>query len=249
MSYFLHDTHLHLDLYDDIESFITSIECNSIYTIAVTNLPVLFDKLVKKVHSKYIRVALGFHPDLVHEYKRYVPLMWEYLDRSKYIGEVGLSLKGVSSENRDFQIQFLKELVIRCNNIGGKILSIHSQNSVADVLTIIKNYNNCTFILHWYSGTLSNLEIAVNIGCFFSINYAMMTSKKGIEIIKRIPLNKILLESDGPFIEIDNKLYFPSDVGRLVSRLAFVLSVDIHLVEYNLSMSFRSLLCDSKVRE
>ena len=54
---YLHDTHFHLDLYnDDIPQIIEDIEMLASYTIAVTNLPPLYSKLNKTINSKYIRV-------------------------------------------------------------------------------------------------------------------------------------------------------------------------------------------------
>ena len=94
----LYDTHFHLDLQKDRTAAICEIEENQIYAIAVTNLPDLYRKEAVEIKSKYIRIALGFHPELIHQYQKQIPLMWELLPEVRYIGEVGLDLVNKSYE-------------------------------------------------------------------------------------------------------------------------------------------------------
>ena len=82
----LFDTHFHLDLQKDRAAAIRDVEEKQIYTIAVTNLPDLYRKESVKIASKYIRFALGFHPELIHQYKRQIPLMWDMLPEVRYVG-------------------------------------------------------------------------------------------------------------------------------------------------------------------
>ena len=46
---------------------------------------------------------------------------------------------------------------------------------------------------------MGELKRAVEMGCYFSINPRMFKTKSGIEIIKRIPIERVVLESDAPF--------------------------------------------------
>ncbi|MGR3178803.1 MAG: TatD family hydrolase [Candidatus Anammoxibacter sp.] len=226
---YLHDTHFHLDLYnDDIPQIVEDIEMLASYTIAVTNLPPLYSKLNKTINSKYIRVALGFHPELITEYKKYIPEMWRYLDNVKYIGEVGLDLKEKSEIDRKNQICFFEELIYRCNLMGGKILSIHSRGSEEKLLSLLGDSFNGTVILHWYSGALKLLDDAIQKKFYFSINYAMLQSAKGKKIIERIPEIKLLIESDAPFIKINNKRFKPSDLEMIVKGLAILKNIGIN---------------------
>lgn len=102
---YLFDTHFHLDLQKDRVAAIRQIEENSIYTIAVTNVPDLYRKELSEVVSKYIRLGLGFHPELVHQYKNQIPMMWDLLPETRYIGEVGLDFVDKTYERE--QVAFL----------------------------------------------------------------------------------------------------------------------------------------------
>ena len=194
----LYDTHFHLDLQKDRTAAICEIEENQIYAIAVTNLPDLYRKEAVEIKSKYIRIALGFHPELLHQYQKQIPLMWELLPEVRYIGEVGLDLVNKSYEKE--QEAFFSELVERCRYDSNKIFTIHSRRSVDKVLDILGYNYKFRAILHWFSGSRIELENAIEKGCYFSINSAMMKSKKFLDMLPIIPSNRLLIETDSPFI-------------------------------------------------
>ena len=172
----LHDTHFHLDLQKDKHGAIENITKNEIYTIAMTNLPDLYQKEVSLYGQKYIRIALGFHPELVHEYPNKITLMWKYLAEARYIGEVGLDFTDKSHAKE--QIAFFSELIARCKNDSNKIISIHSRGAENEILDIIGTNFKFTPILHWYSGTMGNLRKVCDRGYYFSVNSSMIRTKK-----------------------------------------------------------------------
>ncbi len=193
----LYDTHFHLDLQKDKPKAIETITKNGIYTIAMTNLPDLYQKEVSLYGQKYIRIALGFHPELIHEYPNKIPVMWKHLAEARYIGEVGLDFTDKSHAKE--QIAFFSELIARCKNDTNKIISIHSRGAETEVVDIIGTDFKFTPILHWYSGTIENLKKACNRGYYFSVNSSMIRTKKFAKMMECIPNDKLLLETDSPF--------------------------------------------------
>ena len=193
----LYDTHFHLDLQKDQFAAINEIEAHRIYTVAVTNLPDLYRRECAGIDSKFIRIGLGFHPELVHQYKSQIPLMWELLPETRYIGEVGLDYVDTTYKNE--QVKFFAELIERCRNDEKKILTIHSRRAVKEVLSIVGGDFKFKPILHWFTGNLTELKEAIEMGFYFSVNGAMMASKRFLEVLPLIPNNRILLETDGPF--------------------------------------------------
>ena len=202
MTKHLHDTHFHLDLQKDKSKAIEDILKNEIYTIAMTNLPDLYQKETSLYGQKYIRIALGFHPELIHEYPNKIPVMWKHLTEARYIGEVGLDFTDKSYTKE--QVAFFSELIARCKNDSNKIISIHSRGAETEVVDIIGTDFKFTPILHWYSGTIENLKKACNRGYYFSVNSSMIRTKKFAQMLGYIPHDKILLETDNPFTS--NKL-------------------------------------------
>lgn len=221
----LFDTHFHLDLFDSQEEILREIEVNQIYTIAVTNLPVLFTKLKDSLSSKFIRPALGFHPELLSQYNHHIPQMWKLLNETRYIGEVGLDFK-TGKDFKELQISFFTELIERCNIFGDKILTIHSRQSASEIVSIIGADFKGKVILHWYSGSKTTLKKAIDNGYYFSINYSMVNSNTSKELIKLIPLERLLLETDAPFVKFNNKPFSMLGIKDIVKELAFMLNLD-----------------------
>lgn len=148
-----------------------------------------------------IYVALGLHPQLVSERKHELNIFDKYVLSSKYIGEVGLDFSRRFYFSKNEQISVFEHIIQSC--VHSKTISIHSVFSDKQVLDILEKnrtleHNNC--ILHWYSGSLTQLDRALEMGCYFSINERMFQSINGKKIIERIPIERIVLESDAPFV-------------------------------------------------
>ena len=234
----LYDTHFHLDLQKNVKAAIEEINANKIYTIAMTNLPVLYEKEKQQYDSPYIRTALGFHPELIGEYKKYIPLMREKLSEARYIGEVGLDFTDKTYQAD--QVSFFSELVQRCRKDENKIISIHSRKAEIEVLNCLRGRISFKPILHWYSGNIKNIEDAVDIGCYFSINQKMMQTIKFKKMVEIIPLNRILLETDSPFgsnIQAHGNMLI-----QATSMLANILNMKKEDVEQTMWNNFQALL-------
>lgn len=192
------DTHLHVDLIENMEKTLQYIEKKQIYTIAVTNHPKVFEGLIGKINSKFIRIALGMHPELVD--KANMNLFKELVISTKYIGEVGLdfSNKRMSQNEKEKQIKIFEDILLFSKK---KLFSIHSRDAEKEVLNLLNLHfdKNSHYILHWYSGGKINLLKAIELGCYFSVNISMLRTKKFLELLPHIPKDKLLIETDAPF--------------------------------------------------
>lgn len=239
MSQINYDTHAHIDLYKDINHSLEYIEKSKSYTIVVTNLPALYKKYIlehKNLH--YIRFSLGLHPQLAIQYKNQLPLFNELAETSRYIGEVGLDFtKGIIQD----QLDIFEKIVNICEGYGGKIISVHSRKAAKQVVDIIGKSNN-TIILHWFSGTVGELERAIQAGYYFSVNSDMLSTKKGIDLIKRIPPNRLLYESDAPFTRLLKGEYDLHFIDSIVKTTAVVLEKTQQDVRTIFTDNFKQLL-------
>lgn len=229
---YLYDTHYHLDLQKDRSAAIREIEEKQIYTISVTNLPDLYRKESVEVASKYIRFALGFHPELIHQYKSQISLMWDLLPEVRYIGEVGLDFVDTSFRNE--QMRFFSDLIERCRYDRDKVLSIHSRRAVRQVLDIIGDNYRFKPILHWFSGNKKELSDAVNAGFYFSVNGAMMASRRFLDLLPMIPKERLLLETDSPFTSFTGS---HSDTLRRIEQ-----ELRLHVPDVDVWSNFRRVL-------
>lgn len=239
---FLFDTHLHLDLYHDYPKVIEEIESNFIYTVSMTNAPSVFKKACEIVQGcKFIKIALGLHPELTKQRPYEIERFTELIGETRYVGEVGLDYSNATDADRVIQKKVFEKILLLCVNYPKKILSIHSRKATEDVLTLLGNNFPGIVILHWFSGSLNSLKKALNNGFYFSINIAMLSSIAGKRIVEEIPLNCLLLESDGPFVTINNRPIRPLDNKLVLERIAGIKKIGFQEAENVIADNFRKL--------
>lgn len=197
------DAHCHLDLMENMLEFINEIQNSNISLFAVGTTPKAYDREVQFCKSsRNIYVGLGMHPQLVSSGYDDMLLFESLAVKSHYIGEIGLDFSKAYIHTKDLQIKVFREIIELCEQYGEKIVSIHSLKSVSMVLKILqecKRKESNKYILHWFTGSISQLERAIELGCYFSINPNMLKTKSGVEIIKKVPASRMLLETDAPF--------------------------------------------------
>lgn len=238
----LHDSHIHLDLYQDISKIVNEVEMNKLYTIAVTNHPKIYDILKAKVSSKYIRIGLGFHPELLEAYAKETNAFFTRLPSAKYVGEIGLDFSKKNTYSRSLQISFFTKTISLCKLYSEKIISVHSRKAEKEILNIIGNDNSNKYIMHWYSGSYRVHKKMVENGFYFSFNHEMLSSKNGVEILLRTPLDKVLLESDGPFTKVRKKTYTPNMIFETINLMAESLNEEKCKIEQILDQNFSRIL-------
>lgn len=213
----MHDSHCHIDLYPDPYEVAISTERQRITTIAVTNLPSAY--YAAKPHMRqfrYLRLAVGLHPLLVQNHTaKEKDLFRQAFSETHYVGEVGLdfSKQGTSKEQ---QVESLKFVLSHLQQ-EPRFVTIHSRRAESVVLQLLDDYGIQPVIFHWYSGPLKLLHNIIESGHYFSVNAAMIHSKNGQRIVARIPKERLLTESDGPFVKVNNHLIAPRNV-MLVSE-------------------------------
>ncbi|TBC68704.1 TatD family deoxyribonuclease (plasmid) [Rhizobium ruizarguesonis] len=236
------DFHCHLDLYPDFEALVAECERLSIYTLAVTTTPRAWSKN-KAVASKtkYIRVGLGLHPQLVGTHSKEIDLWEKLLHETAYVGEVGIDASPQYAKSLPEQKQVFERVLKACSSEGGKVLSIHAVRSASLVLDMLEEHLDLsanTPVFHWFSGSPSEARRAAKLGCMFSINDRMLTGSKTQALLKAIPEEAMLTETDGPFTETGGKTSRPKDVHICVNHLATQIGRDPTAVQ---SLVFENL--------
>lgn len=200
------DTHFHLDMYKNYKEIYNYLEEQKQYTLCMTNSPSVFLSCKDLFpRSKYVQFALGFHPlnkdltiDDIKSFRNALAL-------TNYVGEIGLDFSKKNAMEKQLQIKCFDEIVSLCAE-KNKLMSIHIRNADKEALRIIEKYRPRKCIIHWYSGKQEYVDEYCELGCYFSVNANML---KNVEVIKRIPKEKILIESDGPHSKVDGKRYEP----------------------------------------
>lgn len=238
------DVHCHLDLYEDYKQIIREIEQHKTLVIAVTNTPSIFKQEEQLFKSDNVILALGLHPQLIKEYGNQIDLFFDLFPRTKFIGEIGLDYQNTNIDIRKRQQEIFKRIIEESAKYKNKILSVHSRRSSEDVISLIGPNFPGKIILHWYSGSISTLKKALSNGYFFSINSSMINSKNGQSIVKLLPLERILTETDGPFISLNDKIVIPTDVEVTINYLAQVFGKTKDEIREKLKMNFLKVIAE-----
>jgi len=213
------DAHCHVDHYDNPKEVLEESAKRGIFLIAVTNLPSHFEQGLPHVHSySNVRIALGLHPLMADKHSSELRLFERYLSETNYIGEVGLDSSRDGRKNISIQKSSF-ETVLR--KVGGsKIFSLHTRMAEQQVLDMLLDANVRGGVFHWYSGPIKVLDKAVEAGYYFSVNPRMCLTKNGQNVILRIPLDRLLTETDGPFAGENRRPYYPWDVEKVIEYLS-----------------------------
>lgn len=230
------DFHCHIDLFPDPRRLIAECERVGIDVLSVTTTPSAWEGTrALAANSKVIRTALGLHPELAHERHRELPLFDRLLADTHYVGEIGLDHSPGSERNWAIQSTVLRHILQSCQDAGGRIMSLHSRRAAREVLDLLEQFPQAgTPVLHWMSSSVSDLTRAIALGCWFSVGPSMLASKKGRALAARMPRDRVLTESDGPFAIINGQRATPFDTRLSLPPLAELWGETLESVEQQL---------------
>jgi TatD DNase family protein len=237
------DTHCHLDLYPDPPALLSRIEETGIHTVAVTNAPSVFAHTLRLVaKSRFVRAAVGLHPELVNTHGQERPLLWHHLEDTRFVGEVGLDYVTTDEGERALQRKVFREVLDRCAEAADKVLTVHSRRSASDVIDMVGAGFPGAVILHWFSGTLKEAARATTNRCYFSVNPAMVKSRSGQALIQQLNPDFVLTETDGPFVVLGKEPARPHDVSIVIRHLAGVWGCEEETAQERVFANFQRLI-------
>ena len=241
------DMHCHLDLFPNPKQIVSKCRDADIYVLSVTTTPKAWSgtvKLAKGAHR--IRTALGLHPQIAHERTSELPLFKSILPKVKYVGEIGLDGTKEHLIHWKQQEYVFTQILRFCTEAGGRIMSVHSRSAVDQTIKALINEPDSGIpILHWFTGTKNQLEQAISLGCWFSVGLPMLRSKRGLELLKRMPKERILTESDGPFVFNGQQPLTPLSMETVVSGLAKLWNEPYNETQQRLKESLKSLVSNT----
>lgn len=214
------DTHCHVDRYKDPLGVLKAAEAAGVVTVAVTELPSGFQRLALQLGKRrLVRVALGLHPLRAGAASPLeMALFMRLLDRTEYVGEVGLDGSRYGRPTLRAQVKVFEHLLSQ-PRIQSKVLTVHSRGAEAETIERLSQAG-VTAILHWYSGALKYIDAAAAAGLWFSVNPAMLRSQAGQRIVAALPRERVVTETDGPYAKLAGRPCEPKDIPAVVTGLA-----------------------------
>lgn len=150
----------------------------------------------------FIYAVVGVHPTDIEGYDDETEASIEALARDPRVlavGEIGLDYHWMTESKERQQEVFRKQIEIARR--VGKPIVVHTREAMHDTLEILKEYPDVTGIVHCYPGSYeSAMELMDNY--YFGIGgvITFKNAKKMVEAVKQIPLDKLLVETDCPYL-------------------------------------------------
>jgi TatD DNase family protein len=237
------DVHSHIDRYKDPNAITAETQREGVYTIAMTNLPSHFLMGLPHVRNySKVQLALGLHPLAAGDFEHERALFRKSFHMTPFIGEVGLDFSRTGKVARDVQLINFR-LVAETVSKDKKVISLHSRGAESIVLDILIEFKIPITIFHWYSGSLRVMDEIVSQGHFFSVNPAMLRSEKGRQIISRVPSDRLLTETDGPYVKIGAGVPArPWDVVLVEKYLSKIWAIQHEEARERVQCNFRHML-------
>ena len=153
---------------------------------------------------EFMYATAGISPNDIDNFKKEELLEIENLAKNKKvvaIGEIGLDYYW-NKENKELQRQVFKAQIEIANRLDLPIV-IHTRESIYDTLDILKN-NECNKkgVFHCCPLNVDLVREGLKLGFYISFAgpITFKNSKNAEEIIKMVPLDKILIETDSPYL-------------------------------------------------
>ena len=210
-------------------------------------------KNAKKITEKYknLYYSVGFHPHNAKDFKiDFLKDMSVYLNDPKAIclGEMGLDFNRNFSSKEEQILCFESQLSL-ANSIS-KPLFLHQRDAHEEFLSVLDNHKfNQKLIVHCFTGNLSELEEYLKRDFYIGITGWVCDLKRGKELrecINQIPEDKLLIETDSPYLSPRKKIRrnepkFLIDVAEEVATLRNETTESIINSSYENSLNFFNL--------
>ena len=201
-------THLHL-LKKDLNSVMSAVQkagIEKLITIgtSVKDWPLVLNHIQKDFKDIFVYGALGCHPHESKHYSTDVELeLQKGLEKKGVValGEIGLDYYYEHSDKKVQQEVFRRQMEIACQK--GLNVEIHTRSAEEDTLSVLSEYKSrVKGLLHCFTGSWHLAEKALDLG--YNISFSGILTFKNAQnlrdICKKIPLNRLHIETDAPYL-------------------------------------------------
>jgi TatD DNase family protein len=186
-------------------------------------------------YPKLIYAAVGVHPWnakelLPNELERTVDLILNHKRHESVvaIGEIGLDYKYVKGKNKELmgmQYEVFCKMLQLSEQLSFPAI-IHSRGTTSEVVDMLSSYKIEKVLLHWFSKPMNLLPKIVDRGYYITEGPPTVYSHHIQEIVRRIPLENLLTETDGPVRyfkqPFKEEMTLPSHIPLVVEAIAKV---------------------------
>ena len=228
----LFDTHAHMDdhAFDtDREQLLTSLPSQGIELLMNPGCSLESSRNASKIAQTYdyIYAAVGSHPDVADEVNEEVLEEYRKLcklnPKIRAIGEIGLDYH-YEDIPREIQLKAFRMQMELAKELGLPAI-VHERDAHEDGLTVVDEFPEVTGVFHCYSGSAEMAKELVKRGWYIGFTGVLTfkNARKAIEVASTIPLERLVLETDCPYMSPEpfrGKRNDPGKLYRMAEKLA-----------------------------
>ena len=204
------DTHTHIDMdnyKDRFDEVLATAKDYGVEKVVIPGVAPSDFKRIAELCNKYENVygAVGVHPEDLDSYNEEAEnLIREYLKQKKIVavGEIGLDYYWDKSQIERQKEIFEKQILIAKE--AGKPVLVHDREAHLDSFEILKKTkaNDVGVVMHCFSGSPEFAMECVREGFYIALGgvVTFKNAKKVKEVAKIVPLDRLLLETDAPYM-------------------------------------------------
>ena len=175
----------------------------------------------------YIYAAVGSHPDAADEVNREVleeyRLLCKQNPKIRAIGEIGLDYH-YEDIPRDLQQKAFRAQMALAAELGLPAI-VHERDAHADGMQIVSEFPTVTGVFHCYSGSPEMAKWLIDRGWYIGFTGVLTfkNARKAVEVAANIPLERLVLETDCPYMAPEpfrGKRNDPGKLYRMAEKLA-----------------------------
>jgi len=245
------DTHAHYDderYLEDLDNVIKDNFKNGVEKIVNASYDLESSIKSKELSDKYERIyfAIGIHPEGVREsINEDIQELRNILEKNKNnrklvaIGEIGLDYY-YTKENKELQKEYFirqLELAIEYN----LPVIIHSRDASEDMYHILKNkkYENLKLVFHCFQPTDEIAKLIIDRKYMIGLggNITFKRSQHSLDIIKSIPIEQIMVETDAPYmspVPVRGTRNVSKNIKFIIQKLSEIKEIPLNELEDNL---------------
>ena len=190
---------------------------------------------LKKEFEGFVFACVGLHPEYIEEFSEETLDNFEEFVKSNKndivsIGEIGLDYFWIKDEKLKEKQRWLFEKLIEFAKSVSKPITVHIRDAYEYALKILESIDYQKVHLHMFGGDKFLDKVLTN-EWKISVGPILLRSKTHKKIVKKLPLERIMLETDSPWIKIDGKESMSTDVKFVAEKIAEVKNVSLEEVE------------------
>ena len=238
----LFDTHAHMDdrAFDgDREELLSSLPGQGIALLMNPGCSLASSRAASRLSQEYdyIYAAVGSHPDAADEVDEAVLEEYRKLcklnPKIKAIGEIGLDYN-YEDIPREIQQRAFRVQLELARELDLPVI-VHEREAHEDGLKIIAEFPEVTGVFHCYSGSAEMAKLLVERGWYIGFTGVLTfkNARKAVEVAQSIPMERIVLETDCPYMSPEpfrGKRNDPSRLCYMAEKLAQLRSLPVERI-------------------